>query len=85
MCIFMHVCARTAMAACTHCPHRQCFCHISVPWTFAAVKAGAITVFFAHSSQNVTVLRTVCAMEDCTAMASASVRRAGPENAVKPG
>lgn len=85
MCVCIHVCvcvyARTAMAACTHCPHK----HISVPWAFAAVQAGAITAFFTHSSQNATAQRTVCATEGCTAMASASVLRAGLENAVKPG
>lgn len=81
-CVCVRVCVHSA---CVHCPHRCCSYHTSAPWAFTAVQAGAITAVFTHSSQNATALRMVCAMEDCMAMASASVLRAGLENAVKPG
>lgn len=60
--------------------HNATLCHVAVPGPFHQ----GINGVFVHSSQSATALRTVCAMEACTATASASVPRAGLGTTVKP-
>lgn len=63
----------------SHLPTIPHLCHMAVP---GPLHQGTNAVFV-RSSQSATVLRMVCAMEACTATASASVLRAGLGSAVK--